>query len=81
VPLKEPPTCSDLDCNLSELLEAYEASRVVKPEKPVRQIFAVERPWMKGRTSSRASRLPASPGTFSKEGSTRSSQKNFWNDS
>ncbi len=43
MPLKDPPTRSNLDCNLSELLEAYEASHVVKPERLVKNTFAVER--------------------------------------
>jgi len=67
VPLEDPTTCSDLDSNLNELLEVYEASHVVKPEEPAKTLFAVERPRMQGRTSSMVSRLPASPGTSSEK--------------
>jgi len=78
---KDPTTCSDLEYNLTELLEAYKASHLVKPERLVTETFAVERPWMKGKIPSRALRSPASPGILTKEDSTCSSQKDFWNDS
>lgn len=78
--LRDSLAYSDLDGGLSELLEAYKESHLVKPEGLIRTTSAGKRSRMKGRSLSKASRLPLSPKTFSKEESARSSEKDFWNE-